>query len=117
MSLVIGRFPFLITISSIFIGAYFANFSSFVSAIVVLVIILLGIGMTLLASKFLSKTFLKNMPSTFILELPPYRKPQFSKVLVRSILDRTIFVLGRAVSVAVPTGLVIWIFSNVCIFK
>lgn len=115
MSLVIGRFPFLITISSIFIGAYFANFSSFVSAIVVLVIILLGIGMTLLASKFLSKTVLKNMPSTFILELPPYRKPQFSKVLVRSILDRTIFVLGRAVSVAVPTGLVIWIFSNVCI--
>lgn len=115
MSLVIGRFPFLITISSIFIGAYFANFSSFVSAIVVLVIILLGIGMTLLASKFLSKTVLKNMPSTFILELPPYRKPQFSKVLVRSILDRTIFVLGRAVSVAAPTGLVIWIFSNICI--
>ena len=71
--------------------------------------------MTLLASKFLSKTVLKNMPSTFILELPPYRKPQFSKVLVRSILDRTIFVLGRAVSVAAPTGLVIWIFSNICI--
>jgi len=113
--LVIGRFPFLITIASIFVGSFFANFSSVISTLVVLGIILLGIFMTLLTSKFLSKTVLKNLPSTFILELPPYRKPQFSKVLIRSIFDRTLFVLGRAVSVAAPTGLVIWIFSNVFI--
>ena len=69
--------------------------------------------MTLIVSKFLSKTILKGMPSSFILELPPYRKPQFGKILVRSIFDRTLFVLGRAICVAAPAGLVIWLFANV----
>ena len=69
--------------------------------------------MTLLISKILSKTLLKGMPSSFVLELPPYRKPQFGKILVRSIFDRTLFVLGRAICVAAPAGLVIWIFANV----
>lgn len=69
--------------------------------------------MSLLISKLLSHTILKGMPSSFVLELPPYRKPQFGKIIVRSIFDRTIFVLGRALSVAVPAGLVIWLFANI----
>ena len=89
-----GRFPFLITVASIFIGSYFTGaMSSVVSTICVLAVIILGIIMTLLISKILSKTILKGMPSSFILELPPYRKPQIGKVLVRSIFDRTLFVL------------------------
>ena len=69
--------------------------------------------MTLLITKLLSKTVLKGVPSSFILELPPYRKPQIGKILVRSIFDRTLFVLGRAISVALPAGIVIWIFANI----
>ena len=109
-----GRFPFLITIATIFIAGSVQGFSgSIISTIAVLLVILLGILMTLLISKILSKTLLKGMPSSFVLELPPYRKPQFGKILVRSIFDRTLFVLGRAISVAAPAGLVIWIFANV----
>lgn len=111
-----GRFPFLITLSTIFIGSFFAkSLSSFVSTAFVLLLILLGIWLTLVISKLLSKTLLKGFPSSFILELPPYRKPQIGKILVRSLLDRTLFVLARAVAVAAPTGLVIWIFANVTI--
>ncbi len=69
--------------------------------------------MTLLISNVLSKTLLKGIPSSFMLELPPYRKPQIGKVLVRSLLDRTLFVLGRAIVVAAPAGLVIWLFANI----
>ena len=69
--------------------------------------------MTLIISKILSKTILKGIPSSFVLELPPYRKPQFGKVLVRSIFDRTLFVLGRAVAIAAPAGIVIWLFANI----
>ncbi len=109
-----GRFPFLITIATIFIAGSVQGFSgSIISTIAVLLVILLGILITLLISKILSKTLLKGMPSSFVLELPPYRKPQFGKILVRSIFDRTLFVLGRAISVAAPAGLVIWIFANV----
>ncbi len=68
-----------------------------------------------MVSKILSKTVLKGIPSSFVLELPPYRKPQIGKILVRSLLDRTLFVLGRAVAIAAPTGLVIWLFANVTI--
>lgn len=109
-----GRFPFLITITTIFIAGSVQGFSgSIISTIAVLLVILLGIFMTLLISKILSETLLKGMPSSFVLELPPYRKPQFGKILVRSIFDRTLFVLGRAICVAAPAGLVIWIFANV----
>lgn len=109
-----GRFPFLITIASIFIGGLFASKnSSLIATIVVLLVILLGIFMTILISKILSKTILKGVPASFILELPPYRKPQIGKVLVRSIFDRTLFVLGRAIAVAAPAGLVIWLFANI----
>lgn len=109
-----GRFPFLITIATIFIAASFTGFAaSIVSTLAVVCVILLGIIMSLLISRFLSKTLLKGVPSSFILELPPYRKPQFGKIIVRSIFDRTIFVLGRALTVAIPAGLIIWIFANI----
>ena len=61
----------------------------------------------------LSRTILKGVPSSFTLELPPYRRPQIGKVIVRSICDRTLFVLGRAVAVAAPAGLLIWVLANV----
>lgn len=106
----------LITISTIFIGSYFAGTtSSIISTLCVLLIILLGIFLTLLVSKILSKTILKGVPSSFILELPPYRKPQIRKVIVHSLLDRTLFVLGRAISVAAPVGIIIWLFANITI--
>ena len=69
--------------------------------------------MTFLISKLLSKTILKGLPTSFTLELPPYRKPQVGKIIVRSIFDRTLFVLGRAIMVAAPAGLVIWIMANI----
>ena len=130
-----GRFPFLITIASIFMaGAVIsgnsvehagevaenlainssAGFgSTLIATITVLGVILLGIFMTLLVSKILSKTILKGTSSSFVLELPPYRKPQIGQVLIRSIFDRTLFVLGRVVAVAAPAGLVIWLFANI----
>lgn len=87
--------------------------ASIVSTLAVLFVILLGIFLTLFMSKILSKTILKGMPSSFVLELPPYRKPQIGKIVIRSIFDRTLFVLGRAISVAAPAGLVIWLFANI----
>lgn len=89
-----GRFPFLISIATIFIAGTMQGFgASIVSTLAVIFVILLGIFLTLLISKILSKTILKGMPSSFVLELPPYRKPQFGKIFIRSILDRTLFVL------------------------
>lgn len=112
-----GRFPFLITIATIFIAGAFAGGNGFLASILstfaVIIVIIFGIFLTLVISKILSKTILKGMPSSMVLELPPYRKPQFGKILVRSIFDRTLFVLGRAISVAAPAGLVIWLMANV----
>lgn len=109
-----GRFPLLIAISTIFVGGLFENKgNSLVSALSVVVMVLIGIWMTLLVSKFLSKTFLKGIPSSFTLELPPYRKPQVGRILIRSLLDRTLFVLARAIVVAVPAGAITWIFANI----
>lgn len=109
-----GRFPFLISIATIFIAGTMQGFgASIISTLSVILVILLGIFCALLVSKILSKTLLKGMPSSFVLELPPYRKPQFGKILIRSIFDRTLFVLGRAISVAAPAGLVIWLFASI----
>ena len=109
-----GRYPILITIASIFIVGGMAGLgASLLSTLSVVLVILLGILLSLLISKILSKTILKGVPSSFVLELPPYRKPQFGKIFIRSIFDRTLFVLGRALVVAAPAGLVIWIFANV----
>lgn len=109
-----GRFPILIAITSIFFVQTLAGITAtFESAIFLTLAILLGVGMTLLISKLLSRTILKGMPSAFTLELPPYRKPRIGQVLVRSLLDRTLFVLGRAIKIAAPVGVLIWILANI----
>ena len=109
-----GKFPFIITIATIFFTGISGGFKgSILSTIIVLLIILLGVFLTFIMSKIISNTFLKGNSSSFVLELPPYRKPQFLKVLIRSILDRTVFVLGRAICVAIPASIIIWIFANI----
>nr|WP_330389033.1 ferrous iron transport protein B [Alkaliphilus peptidifermentans] len=111
-----GRFPILIAMAAVFIGGATAGFSqSIIATIAVLGVIILGIITTLVISKALSKTILKGEPSSFTLELPPYRKPQMGRILVRSLLDRTIFVLGRAIMVAAPAGIVIWVMANIMV--
>lgn len=108
-----GRFPSLISIITMFFTASLTGIGrSFTSALILLGVILAGVAVTLLASWALSVTVLKGEPSAFTLELPPYRKPQIGKVIVRSIFDRTVFVLGRACAVAAPAGLVIWALAN-----
>ncbi len=108
-----GAFPTLIAIITMFFAGTAASAgASVISALFLLFIIVLGVCMTLLTSKLLSQTVLRGMPSSFALELPPYRRPQLGRVIVRSILDRTLFVLGRAVSVAAPAGIVIWLLAN-----
>ena len=89
------------------------GFSSIIATLAVISVVILGIIVTLLVSKILSKTILKGMPSSFVLELPPYRKPELGKIIIRSIFDRTLYVLGRAIKVAAPAGLVIWLMSNI----
>lgn len=109
-----GRFPILITLITIFfVGNISGLFQGLSSALLLTAVIVLGVLMTFLVSKILSKTILKGIPSSFTLELPPFRKPQVGKIIIRSIFDRTLFVLGRAVVVAIPAGLVIWIMANV----
>ncbi|MEA5014566.1 MAG: ferrous iron transport protein B [Candidatus Limiplasma sp.] len=108
-----GRFPTLIAIITMFFaGALGGALGSVTSTLLLTGVIVLGVAATLLISKLLSKTILKGVPSSFQLELPPYRRPQIGKVILRSILDRTLFVLGRAVAVAAPAGLVIWLLAN-----
>lgn len=111
-----GRFPTLIAILTMFfIGTAGGFGSSVLSALGLTIIIVFGVMMTLLISKILSKTILKGMPSSFTLELPPYRRPQIGKVIVRSVFDRTLFVLGRAAAVAAPAGLIIWLLANITV--
>lgn len=109
-----GRFPAIISIITMFfIGFNYSPYNSILSSFILTLVILTGIFMTFIVSKFLSKTFLKGTPSSFTLELPPYRKPQVLKVIIRSIFDKTLKILGRALVVAFPAGIIIWIFSNI----
>lgn len=108
-----GRFPTLIALATMFIAVGAGSFNSIAATLSILVTIVLGVMLTLITSKILSKTVLKGLPSSFTLELPPYRKPQLGKIIVRSIFDRTLFVLGRAVAVAAPAGIVIWLMANI----
>ncbi|MFR2504742.1 MAG: ferrous iron transporter B, partial [Coprobacillus cateniformis] len=110
-----GRFPTLIAIITMFFVGSAGIFSSVLSALFLTGLILLGIIMTFMVTKCLSKTLLKGVPSSFTLELPPYRKPQIGKIIIRSLFDRTLFVLGRAVCVAIPAGLIIWLMANIMI--
>ena len=107
-----GRFPTMITIITIFFVGINSN-NTFLSVFILTLVILLGFLLTFLVSFFLSKTLLKGFPSSFTLELPPYRRPQVGKVIIRSIFDRTIFVLGRAIMIAIPAGALIWILGNI----
>ena len=109
-----GKFPTIISIITMFaIGVPAVAGSVFLAALLLSAAIAASVAAVMLSSRFLSKTLLKGMPSSFTLELPPYRTPQFAKVLVRAFLDRTLFVLGRAVIVAIPAGLIIWLMANV----
>lgn len=110
-----GRFPTIIALISVFFVSATGLLGSLASALTLAAVILLGVLLTLLCSKLLSMTVLRGEPSSFTLELPPYRTPQIGKVIVRSVFDRTLCVLGRAVAVAAPAGLVIWLLANLSI--
>lgn len=104
-----GRFPTILLLIAVFLSAG----KPWMSGLALFLVIGLSVGMTLLVSFFLSRTVLKGMPSAFVLELPPFRRPQIGQVLVRSLLDRTIFVLGRAITAAAPAGAVIWLLQRI----
>jgi len=109
-----GRFPTLIMLATVFVAASFpASVASLVAAGSVVGVVLIGIFFTLLVSWGLSKTVLKGEASAFTLELPPYRKPNIPRILYTSFIDRTIFVLWRAIQTAAPAGAVIWILANI----
>ena len=112
-----GRFPTLIAISTIFFSSAIGSsfLSSTITALSITVLIIIGVLTTLLVSYILSKTLLKGVPSTFTLELPPYRPPQIGRVIYTSIIDRTLFVLRRSIAVAIPAGIITWIFANIYI--
>ncbi len=108
-----GRFPTLIALATIFMGALVSQtYSSILATLAVVGIIMTGIATTLLVSSLLSRTLLRGMPSFFVLELPPFRRPQLGQILIRSLLDRTLFVLWRAVVIAAPAGALTWILAN-----
>ena len=98
-----------------FVGTGGGALRSLSATLILTGVILLGVCMTFRISRLLSSTLLKGVPSSFTLELPSYRKPQIGQVIVRSVLDRTLFVLGRAITVAAPAGLIIWLFANISI--
>lgn len=107
-----GRFPLLISVTSMFLISSTGIAGSVVGASVLTLFILLGILMTFAISRLLSATVLKGQPSSFTLELPPYRKPNVGGIIIRSVIDRTLYVLGRAALVAAPAGLIIWLLAN-----
>lgn len=106
-----GRFPILLTVISLFFAS--SAGSGFTEALLFTLVIFFAVGMTFLATFILSRTVLKGTPSSFVLELPPYRRPAILRILYRSLLDRTLFVLGRAAAVAAPAGAVLWILTTV----
>lgn len=110
-----GRFPTLISVISMFFIIESKFFNSIINVLILTLAILLSIFITFIVSRILSKTILKGIPSFFTLELPPYRRPQVVKVIVRSILDRTLFVLGRAILISIPAGVIIWLCANITI--
>ncbi len=109
-----GRFPTLIMLATVFVAAGYGGFaSSVIAAGAVVGVVLIGVAFTFLMSWILSRTVLKGEASAFTLELPPYRRPNVSRILYTSIIDRTIFVLWRAMQTAAPAGALIWILANV----
>ncbi len=109
-----GRFPALIAVITMFFAVGTGVGSSLFSALLLTCTVLLGVALTFAVTRLLSQTLLRGKASSFTLELPPYRKPQLGRVIVRSIFDRTLFVLGRSAAVAAPAGLLIWLLANIC---
>ena len=108
-----GRFPMLISLLTIFfIGTSGVPGAALRCALLLTGVIVLGVAMTFAVTRLLSDTLLRGEPSAFTLELPPYRRPQVGSILVRSVLDRTLFVLGRAAAVAAPAGMLLWALAN-----
>lgn len=111
-----GRFPTLIAlITMFFAGISGGIITSAISTLMLTGVIVLGVAVTVITSRILSATVLKGTPSSFYLELPPYRRPQIGRVIIRSVIDRTLFVLGRAIMVAAPAGLIIWMLANISV--
>lgn len=108
-----GRFPTLIAIILMFFTVGLASFKTAAAGLMLTGFIILGVFATLAISLLLSKTVLRGIPSSFVLELPPYRMPKFGSVIIRSIMDRTLFVLSRAIIVAAPAGIIIWLMANI----
>ena len=107
-----GRFPMIISLISMFLVK---DKDPFIASIILVLVILFSIVITLIVTKILSKTLLKGSPSSFTLELPPYRKPEVIKTIIRSIFDRTLVVLGRSLLIALPAGIIIFLLANVYI--
>lgn len=105
-----GRFPALLALGC---AAFGGRGNGLLSALILTACVLAGVGMTFAASKLLSQTLLRGLPSSFVMELPPFRAPQVGRVIVRAMLDRVLYVLARAAAVAAPAGLVIWCLQNV----
>jgi ferrous iron transport protein B len=111
-----GRFPTLIMLATVFVAAAFPPaIASFAAAGSVVLVVLIGVFFTLLVSWVLSRTVLKGEASAFTLELPPYRVPNVGRILYTSLIDRTIFVLWRAMLTAAPAGAVIWLLGNISV--
>ncbi len=109
-----GRFPTLIMLATLFVAAAFPPaLASFIAAGTVVGVVLIGVVFMFVTSWALSKTVLKGEASSFTLELPPYRKPNFLQIFYTSMIDRTLFVLWRAILMAAPAGGVIWLLGNV----
>ena len=109
-----GRFPMLIAVLSMFFTAAAADgWNTLLCALLLTELVFVSVLCTLLASRLLTATVLKGKPSSYVLELPPYRRPQIGSVLLHSLLDRTLFVLGRAAAVALPAGMLLWIMANI----
>jgi len=107
-----GRFPTLIALAVMFVAGSAGKYRSILASLFILGVIVSGVAITLFISSILSRTILRGLPSSFTLELPPYRKPQIGRIIIRSIHDRTLFVLARAMMVAAPAGLLIWLLAN-----
>ena len=105
-----GRFPMMIALIGLFLAPAGAP-----AALLLAGVIVLGALATFAVSRLLSATLLRGLPSAFTLELPPFRRPQVGRVIVRSVVDRTLRVLGRAAAVAAPAGLVIWLLANIAV--
>ncbi len=110
-----GRFPTLLTLLTIFFVGTAGRLSSLVTAGGLTLVILLGVFATFGCTRLLSATLLRGTPSSFTLELPPYRRPQIGRVIIRSVFDRTLFVLGRAAAVAAPAGFLLWCMANITV--